>query len=62
MLETVLARLGLLHLGCTREAAALLRWLLTLVSLYVVLACNSLNDYAMSLSVTIVTVIACSYT
>ena len=25
----VLARLGLLHLGCNREVAALLRWLLT---------------------------------
>ena len=30
----VLARLGLVHLGCIREVAALLRWLLTQVSLY----------------------------
>ena len=30
----LLARLGLLHLGCTREVPALLRWLLTQVSLY----------------------------
>ena len=30
----VLARLGPLHLGCNREVAALLRWLLTQVSLY----------------------------
>ena len=30
----VLAMLGPLHLGCTREVAALLRWLLTQVSLY----------------------------
>ena len=29
-----LARLGPLHLGCNREVAALLRWLLTQVSLY----------------------------
>ena len=29
----VLARLGPLHLGCNREVAALLRWLLTQVSL-----------------------------
>ena len=27
-------RLGLLHIGCNREVAALLRWLLTQVSLY----------------------------
>ena len=33
----VLARLGPLHLGCTREVAALLRWLLTQVSLYTLL-------------------------
>ena len=31
----VLARLGPLHLGCNREVAALLRWLLTQVSLYI---------------------------
>ena len=30
----VQARLGPLHLGCNREVAALLRWLLTQVSLY----------------------------
>ena len=30
----VMARLGPLHLGCNREVAALLRWLLTQVSLY----------------------------
>ena len=30
----VLARLGPFHLGCNREVAALLRWLLTQVSLY----------------------------
>ena len=30
----VLARLGPLHLGCNREVAALLRWLLTQVSLF----------------------------
>ena len=30
----VLARLGPLHLGCNKEVAALLRWLLTQVSLY----------------------------
>ena len=30
----LLARLGLLHLGCNREVAALLRRLLTHVSLY----------------------------
>ena len=29
----ILARLGLLHLGCNREMVALLRWLLTQVSL-----------------------------
>ena len=41
VLETILLyrlyRLGLLHLGCNREVAALLRWLLTQVSLYVML-------------------------
>ena len=36
----VLARLGPLHLGCNREVAALLRWLLTQVSLYT----TSYND------------------
>ena len=30
----VQARLGPLHLGCNREVAALLRWLLTQVSMY----------------------------
>ena len=30
----VLARLGLLHLGCNKEVAALLRWLLTQVLFY----------------------------
>ena len=32
----VLARLGPLHLGCNREVAALLRWLLTQVSLILI--------------------------
>ena len=37
----VLARLGPLHLGCNREVAALLRWLLTQVSLYTHMSHNS---------------------
>ena len=45
----VLARLGPLHLGCNREVAALLRWLLTQVSLYSIMP-SELNLHAIPIS------------